>query len=73
MSHEAAAKPTSPSFLEARFKLSERKTTIGTEIYAGFITFLAMSYILAVNLRSWGIFQEWIVVRFSLQRRWLRV
>ncbi|CAM4284346.1 NCS2 family permease [Vibrio agarivorans] len=49
MSLEAAAKPTTPSFLEARFKLSERKTTIGTEIYAGFITFLAMSYILAVN------------------------
>ncbi|MGL6261214.1 NCS2 family permease [Vibrio sp. WXL103] len=49
MSLEAAAKPTPSSFLDARFKLSERKTTIGTEIYAGFITFLAMSYILAVN------------------------
>ncbi len=35
--------------LESVFKLSERKTTIGTELYAGFITFLAMSYILAVN------------------------
>nr|WP_202601821.1 MULTISPECIES: NCS2 family permease [Vibrio] len=31
------------------FKITERKTTIGTELYAGFITFLAMSYILAVN------------------------
>ncbi|PSW16974.1 NCS2 family permease [Photobacterium sanctipauli] len=31
------------------FKLSERKATVSTEIYAGFITFLAMSYILAVN------------------------
>lgn len=49
MSLESAAKPTPSSFLDTRFKLSERKTTIGTEIYAGFITFLAMSYILAVN------------------------
>ncbi|MDV5170023.1 NCS2 family permease [Photobacterium rosenbergii] len=35
--------------LEKIFKLSERKTTVSTEMYAGFITFLAMSYILAVN------------------------
>ncbi|WP_295900053.1 NCS2 family permease [uncultured Vibrio sp.] len=40
---------TSPSFLESTFKITERKSTIGTELYAGFITFLAMSYILAVN------------------------
>ncbi len=37
------------SFLDSTFKISERKSTIGTEVYAGFITFLAMSYILAVN------------------------
>ncbi|PTP14319.1 NCS2 family permease [Vibrio sp. 10N.286.51.C3] len=35
--------------LDSLFKITERKTTIGTELYAGFITFLAMSYILAVN------------------------
>ncbi len=35
--------------LDTMFKLSERKATVSTEIYAGFITFLAMSYILAVN------------------------
>ncbi|WP_343231791.1 NCS2 family permease [Thaumasiovibrio subtropicus] len=35
--------------IEAFFKISERKTSVGTEVYAGFITFLAMSYILAVN------------------------
>ncbi|CAK2795954.1 putative MFS transporter, AGZA family, xanthine/uracil permease [Vibrio crassostreae] len=35
--------------LDSMFKITERKTTIGTELYAGFITFLAMSYILAVN------------------------
>ncbi|MGC9459843.1 NCS2 family permease [Vibrio genomosp. F10] len=39
----------SDSFLESTFKITERKSTIGTELYAGFITFLAMSYILAVN------------------------
>ncbi|KPL93061.1 NCS2 family permease [Vibrio splendidus] len=42
------AQKTSGS-LDTMFKLSERKTTISTELYAGFITFLAMSYILAVN------------------------
>ncbi|MGF1683093.1 NCS2 family permease [Photobacterium minamisatsumaniensis] len=35
--------------LDKIFKLTERKSTVSTEIYAGFITFLAMSYILAVN------------------------
>lgn len=35
--------------LDSVFKITERKTTLGTELYAGFITFLAMSYILAVN------------------------
>ncbi|SBT12639.1 NCS2 family permease [Vibrio celticus] len=38
-----------PGSLDSMFKITERKTTIGTELYAGFITFLAMSYILAVN------------------------
>ncbi|WP_299687003.1 NCS2 family permease [uncultured Vibrio sp.] len=42
------AQKTSGS-LDSMFKITERKTTIGTELYAGFITFLAMSYILAVN------------------------
>lgn len=37
------------AFLERRFKLSERGTTARTEILAGFTTFLAMAYIIAVN------------------------
>ncbi len=37
------------SVLESIFKISERKSTVNTELYAGFITFLAMTYILAVN------------------------
>ncbi|GAM58417.1 xanthine/uracil/thiamine/ascorbate permease family protein [Vibrio ishigakensis] len=37
------------SLIERQFKVAQRKSTIGTELYAGFITFLAMSYILAVN------------------------
>ncbi|ABZ78290.1 Xanthine/uracil/vitamin C permease [Shewanella halifaxensis HAW-EB4] len=36
-------------FLDTTFQLSQRKANVGTELYAGFITFLAMSYILAVN------------------------
>lgn len=37
------------SFLERRFKLSEHKTTVKTEVMAGITTFMTMSYILAVN------------------------
>ncbi|MBY6106811.1 NCS2 family permease [Ferrimonas balearica] len=39
----------SSTLLDSTFKLSQRNTTVGTELYAGFVTFLAMSYILAVN------------------------
>ncbi|OCN04534.1 guanine permease [Erysipelotrichaceae bacterium MTC7] len=35
--------------LEKLFKLTEKKTTVRTEIIAGVTTFLAMAYILAVN------------------------
>jgi adenine/guanine/hypoxanthine permease len=37
------------AFLERRFRLSERGTTPRTEVLAGFTTFLAMAYIIAVN------------------------
>ena len=37
------------NFLEKCFKLKENNTTAKKEIYVGFITFLAVSYILAVN------------------------
>ncbi|MCG9728474.1 NCS2 family permease [Shewanella sp. Isolate13] len=36
-------------YMENTFQLSKRNANVGTELYAGFITFLAMSYILAVN------------------------
>lgn len=50
MSTESTLKAQSePRSLDSMFKITERKTTISTELYAGFITFLAMSYILAVN------------------------
>ena len=50
MSIESTLKVQKTSgILESVFKISERKTTVSTELYAGFITFLAMSYILAVN------------------------
>ncbi|GAA4876293.1 NCS2 family permease [Ferrimonas pelagia] len=42
-------RPGHANVLENTFKITERNSTIGTELYAGFITFLAMSYILAVN------------------------
>ena len=37
------------NMLEKLFKLTEKKTTVRTEIIAGVTTFLAMAYILAVN------------------------
>ena len=37
------------NFLERFFKLKENGTTVSREIYTGLITFLAVSYILAVN------------------------
>lgn len=37
------------NFLEKRFRLSEKKTDVKTELMAGFTTFMTMSYILAVN------------------------
>ena len=42
--------------LEKLFKLSSHKTTVKTEILAGLTTFLAMAYILAVDIRGcWGL------------------
>ena len=36
------------------FLLSARGATVKNEIYAGLITFIVMSYILAVNPAIWG-------------------
>ena len=36
-------------FIENYFKLTENNTDVRTEVIAGITTFLAMSYILAVN------------------------
>ena len=36
-------------FIESYFKLTENNTDVRTEVIAGLTTFLAMSYILAVN------------------------
>src|SRR5918997_3485632 len=49
----AAASQSQPSppggFLERRFRLAERRTTVRTEVLGGAATFLTMSYILFVN------------------------
>ena len=48
----AAADTRSPragGFLERRFRLTERSTTVRTELLGGLATFLTMSYILFVN------------------------
>ena len=37
------------NWLEKRFRLSENKTTVKTEIFAGITTFMTMAYILVVN------------------------
>src|SRR5215218_8735514 len=48
-----AASQTGPAqtggFLERRFRLTERRTTLRTELLGGVATFLTMSYILFVN------------------------
>ena len=45
----AAASPPADGFLARRFHLSERGTTVRTEVLGGIVTFLTMSYILFVN------------------------
>lgn len=40
---------TNTSFFEGYFKLSERNTSVRTELMAGFTTFMTMAYILVVN------------------------
>src|SRR5215208_2484488 len=41
--------PARASFLDRRFDLTMRGTDVGTEIRAGFTTFMVMSYIIVVN------------------------
>lgn len=48
MSEPVFSRPA-PAWLERRFRLSERGTTVRTELLAGMTTFLTMSYILFVN------------------------
>jgi AGZA family xanthine/uracil permease-like MFS transporter len=43
----------SGGFLEQRFRLSERQTTVRTEVLAGVTTFMTMAYILFVNPAIW--------------------
>jgi AGZA family xanthine/uracil permease-like MFS transporter len=43
------AEVTSPSLLDRWFKLSERDTTLRTELVAGLTTFMTMAYIIFVN------------------------
>ncbi len=43
------AGPAGGSALDTYFRLSERGTTVGTEVRAGFTTFLVMAYIIFVN------------------------
>jgi adenine/guanine/hypoxanthine permease len=46
---EAAAPRASGGGLDTYFKLSERGTTVGTEVKAGITTFLVMAYIIFLN------------------------
>jgi AGZA family xanthine/uracil permease-like MFS transporter len=48
-SREPPAPATARGGLDGYFKLTERGTTIGTEVKAGLATFMVMSYILFVN------------------------
>ncbi|GAA2245161.1 NCS2 family permease [Rarobacter faecitabidus] len=44
-----SASATSKNFLDRFFKITERGSTIGTEIRGGLVTFFAMSYIIVLN------------------------
>ena len=46
---EAETETAPASLLERHFELSARKTSLRTEILAGFTTFLTMAYIVLVN------------------------
>jgi adenine/guanine/hypoxanthine permease len=46
---EPAPRPASGGGLDSWFKLSERGTTVGTEVRAGITTFLVMAYIIFLN------------------------
>ncbi|MDR7430916.1 MAG: NCS2 family permease, partial [Armatimonadota bacterium] len=43
------ALPAQPGWLERTFQLSERGTTVTTEVRAGLATFMVMAYIIFVN------------------------
>jgi adenine/guanine/hypoxanthine permease len=49
MSQTQLKNANSNSFLERKFKLSENKTNVKTEILAGITTFITMAYIIFVN------------------------
>lgn len=49
MSTTKQAQAAQQSWVETRFKLTENKTTVRTEIVAGITTFMTMAYILFVN------------------------
>lgn len=49
MSDTAQRAPSGGSGLDSFFKLSERGTSVGTEVRAGLATFLVMAYIIFVN------------------------
>lgn len=46
---DTATRDTGGTTLDSYFKLSERGTTVGTEVRAGFATFLVMAYIIFLN------------------------
>ena len=50
----APSRPTASSRLDGYFSISERGSTLGTEIRAGVATFLTMAYILFVNPQILG-------------------
>jgi AGZA family xanthine/uracil permease-like MFS transporter len=49
MTATTATPPTKGGFLEQRFRLTERETTVRTEVLGGVATFLTMCYIVFVN------------------------
>ncbi|WP_402467341.1 NCS2 family permease [Isoptericola aurantiacus] len=49
MATETSAPPTGPRGIDRFFRITERGSTVGTEIRGGLVTFFAMSYIIVLN------------------------
>lgn len=55
---QTSAPPRSPGRLDSYFQITERGSTVGTEIRGGLVTFFTMSYIIVLNPLILGFVQD---------------